>query len=247
MKTIKTKKNLFMNAGKPFGFIWVLLFLAISNMAYSAGGVGLNATRIIYMEGQDSTSIGAKNNTDINYLAKFIVSKSVDGNKSDAPFMVTPPLVKVDSKKTQEVKIYAQSSSLPKDKESVFYFSATMIPATNGPLNSSALNIGYNNVIKLFYRPSNLSMSPKEAHQQLQIKSSSTGISVINNSPYYISLNKLEVNGVNVELSMKKRNTMISPFDSFNYIVPINGRKGIAKWVVINDLGGEDAYTNQVN
>ncbi|WP_265505016.1 fimbrial biogenesis chaperone [Providencia rustigianii] len=55
------------------------------------------------------------------------------------------------------------------------------------------------------------------------------------------------MNGVKVELSLKKNNTMVSPFNSFSYIVPANGRKGIATWTVINDLGGEDVYSGQVN
>ncbi|WP_409264041.1 fimbrial biogenesis chaperone, partial [Providencia rustigianii] len=97
------------------------------------------------------------------------------------------------------------------------------------------------------YRPSHLKVSPQEAYSQLIIKSTSTGVVVENNSPYYISLNELKINGVKVELSLKKNNTMVSPFNSFSYIVPANGRKGIATWTVINDLGGEDVYSGQVN
>ncbi|ELX8379867.1 molecular chaperone [Providencia vermicola] len=248
MQTIETKKNRLSKVGGFKQNLLILLFSLTSISAYSAGGgVGLNSTRIIYNQGEKSASIGARNNTDINYLAKFMVNKSPDGLKGDAPFTVTPPLVKVDSGKTQEVKIYGQTHNLPTDRESIFYFSATMIPATNGPVNGAALNIGYNNVIKLFYRPGKLPVSPKEAHEQLKIESSATGITVVNNSPYYISLSNLSVNGVKVDMSMKKRNTMISPYDSFSYITPANGRKGVAKWTVINDLGGEDVYHGQVH
>ncbi|MBN7874837.1 molecular chaperone, partial [Providencia rettgeri] len=72
-------------------------------------------------------------------------------------------------------------------------------------------------------------------------------IIINNNSPYYISLNKLSVNGVKIDLNMKKRNTMISPFDSFSYITPANGRNGIVKWTVINDLGGEESFSGKIN
>lgn len=245
MQTIENKNSFLNKITKIKWYFSILLFSLTSTAAYSAG-VGLNATRIIYLQGSESTSVGARNNTDINYLAKFVISKSPEGLKGDAPFMVTPPLVKIDSGKAQEVRIYAQENNLPMDRESVFYFSAVMIPATNGPLESTALNIGYNNVIKLFYRPSKLPLSPKEAHERLRVESSSTGITVVNDSPYYISLSKLSVNGVKVDMSMKKRNTMIAPYDSFSYITPANGRMGIAKWTVINDLGGDDVYSGQV-
>lgn len=245
MQTIEYKNIFFNKLISAKWYFLILLFSLTSNVAYSAG-VGLNATRIVFLQGSESTSVGARNNTDINYLAKFIVSKSPEGLKGDAPFTVSPPLVKIDSGKSQDIRIYSQPNNLPKDRESVFYFNAVMIPATNGPLESTALNIGYNNVIKLFYRPSKLPLSPKEAHERLRVESNSTGITVINDSPYYISLSNLSVNGVKIDMSMKKRNTMIAPYDSFNYIAPVNGRKELAKWVVINDLGGDDVYTGQV-
>lgn len=247
MQAIKNENNLFCEMAKGIRNISILFF-ALTSLAYSAGsGVGLNGTRIVYIQGDESTSIGARNNTSINYLAKFIVTKNANGtSNTTVPFMVTPPLVKIDSGKSQEVRIYAQQNSLPKDRESIFYFSATMIPATDGPINGNALNIGYNNVIKLFYRPTNLKMSPRDAHENLKIVANATGITVVNNSPYYISLSNLVVNGVEIDLSMSKRNTMISPFDSFNYVAPSKARLGIAKWTVINDLGGEDVFSGQV-
>ncbi|MEX6035543.1 fimbrial biogenesis chaperone [Providencia hangzhouensis] len=226
----------------------ILLFSLITTTnVYAAGGVGLNATRIIYVQGENSVSVGARNNTNINYLAKFSVSMNNDGSASKTPFSVTPPLIKINSGATQDIRIFAQPNSLPTDRESVFYFSATMIPATDGPLEGSAMNIGYNNIIKVFYRPSKLSISPYDAYKNLEISSSSTGIIINNNSPYYISLNKLSVNGVKIDLNMKKRNTMISPFDSFSYITPANGRNGIVKWTVINDLGGEESFSGKIN
>lgn len=226
----------------------ILLFSLTTITGYAAGGgVGLNATRIIYTQGENSVSVGARNNSNINYLAKFSISNNSDGTASKTPFLVSPPLIKIDSGRTQDVRIFAQQNSLPTDRESVFYFTATMIPATDGPIKGSALNIGYNNIIKFFYRPEKLSMSPYDAYKNLKINSSSTGITVVNDSPYFISLNKLSVNGVKAELSMKKSNTMISPFDSFSYVMPANGRKGVAKWVVINDLGGEESFSGQAN
>ncbi|MGL5953157.1 Chaperone protein focC precursor [Providencia rustigianii] len=242
MKTKDVKK---ISATKILGVSLTLLFSLTTLPAYS-NGVGLNATRIVYIQDENSASIGARNKTDINYLAKFSVSQKADGT-GPAPFTVTPPLIKIDAGKSQDIRVFAQQNSLPRDRESVFYFSGIMIPATNGPADRTALNIGYNNVIKLFYRPSHLKVSPQEAYSQLIIKSTSTGVVVENNSPYYISLNELKINGVKVELSLKKNNTMVSPFNSFSYIVPANGRKGIATWTVINDLGGEDVYSGQVN
>lgn len=246
MITITLKNKLKDKKSPTKGLVFALFFSLISPFTYANGGVGLNATRIVYNQGAESTSIGARNNSDINYLAKFSVLNSEKGTNANVPFIVSPPLIKITKQTSQDVKVYIQPNNLPQDRESVFYFSGILIPATDGPIPGSSLNIGYNNIIKLFYRPKGLQISPQEAYAQLSFKSTPTGVTAVNNSPYYISLNQITVNSVNLDINMKKNNTMISPFDSFNYNTPENARKGIVKWVAINDLGGEDVYSGQI-
>lgn len=244
MKT-KDLKDILCIKSLAINLLFLALLFSLTIVSAYSNGIGLNATRLIYIDGEESTSISARNKTEINYLTKFTISRTPEG-VGEAPFTLSPPLIKVDAGKSQDIRIYALPNSLPKDRESVFYFSGRMIPATNGPLESTALNIGFNNVIKLFYRPNNLTMLPTDAYSQLVIKATPTGVMVENNSPYFISLNELRVNGIKVSLSLQKNNTMVSPFNSLSYVVPENARRGIAKWTVINDLGGENVYSGQV-
>lgn len=69
-------------------FVSVLL-LFISVPALSAG-VSLNATRLVYIQGEKSISIHAKNNTNENYLSKFTVTDAE--NKISPLFTISPPL-----------------------------------------------------------------------------------------------------------------------------------------------------------
>lgn len=224
--------------------IFFIMFLFISLPAFPAG-VSLNATRLVYPQESKSIAVSARNNTDINFLSKFSVTN--DDNVPSPLFSVSPPLVKVLKGTNQEVRIYANTSSLPTDRETVFYLHAVMIPAASSSTKSNALSIAYDNIIKIFYRPGNLKMSPEEAYPQLVVNATSSGITVANNSPYYISLNRLVLNGIKVDLSMAKKNTMIPPFDSLSYSVPVNARKGIAEWTVINDLGGDNEFSAQIH
>lgn len=235
------KKKILLNIKQYVVFI---LFLFISLPSFSAG-VSLNATRLIYDQGSKSISVHARNNTDINFLSKFSVTD--DKNIPSALFNISPPLIKIIKGKSQEVRIYAETSSLPADRETVFYLHAVMIPAAGSSAQSNALSIAYENIIKIFYRPANLKMLPEEAHSQLTVKATSSGVTVTNNSPYYISLNRLLLNGTKVDLDMAKKNTMIPPFDSLSYVVPANARKGTAEWTVINDLGGDNEFSAQIH
>ncbi len=220
----------------------LLLFTAAPALS---AGVSLNATRLVYVQGEKSISIHARNNTSENYLSKFSVT---DGdNKASPLFIVSPPLIKILKDTRQEARIYIKGNTLPDDRETVFYFHATMIPATDGSVKTNALSIAYDNIIKLFYRPANLKMTPEEAYSNLSIKPTASGVTVVNDSPYYITLSQLVLNGAKVELDLSKKNTMISPFASFNYAVPASARKGIANWTVINDLGGENAFSKKID
>ncbi|WP_274369226.1 fimbrial biogenesis chaperone [Morganella morganii] len=220
------------------------LLLFISVPALSAG-VSLNATRLVYVQGEKSISIHARNNTNENYLSKFTVTDA--DNKISPLFTISPPLVKILKGSRQEARIYIKGNTLPDDRETVFYFHATMIPATDSSVKTNALSIAYDNIIKLFYRPANLKMTPEEAYSNLSIKPTTSGITVVNDSPYYITFSQLVLNGTKVGLDLSKKNTMISPFSSFNYAVPVNARKGLAEWTVINDLGGENVFSKKID
>ncbi|WP_413492627.1 molecular chaperone [Morganella psychrotolerans] len=235
------KKKVFSHIKQSIFFI---IFLFISLPSFSAG-VSLNATRLVYDQGSKSISVHARNNTDINFLSKFSVTDS--RNIPSSLFNISPPLIKILKGKSQEIRIYADTSSLPADRETVFYLHAVMIPAVSSGTQSNALSIAYENIIKIFYRPANLTMLPEEAYRQLTIKATSSGVTVMNNSPYYISLSRLILNGTKVDLDMAQKNTMIPPFDSLSYTVPVNARKGTAEWTAINDLGGDNEFSTQIH
>ncbi|AFH93535.1 TPA: molecular chaperone [Providencia stuartii] len=247
MQTIKLKQrnlNFSIDNLRLLILLFVFILPFISAQSFANGGVGLNATRLVYSQGEESISISARNNTSINYLAKFAITQENGGK--NVPFAIYPPLVKVDSKKSQDIRIFIQPHSLPVDRETVFYFTGTMIPSTNGPATGAGINIGYNNIIKLFYRPNNLPISIEDAYKKLVIKSSPSGVVVENNSPYYINLNRLVVGGKKVSLSLQKKNTMIAPYSSYSYTVGGGLNNKQATWVVINDLGGEEKYDGQI-
>lgn len=236
-------KNIYFSSFKLIQLLWLISLLLLSTSTF-ASGVSLNATRIVYTQNEKSVSIGARNNTDANYLAKFFIVDEA-GNKT-VPFTLSPPLAKIQSRSNQEVRIYAQPSNLPTDRESIYYFHAVMIPSTDGPLASNALSIAYDHIIKLFYRPQHLPMTPEKARESLSFKANENGVTVINDSPYYISLSSLVLNGTKVNLNIANKNTMISPYQSFDYLVPAQARKGTAEWITINDLGGEDAFKTNI-
>lgn len=224
---------------KIWFFIILVNFLLLNNFAYSAG-VGIDATRIIYPQGEKSVSVTLRNNDEkINYLTQITIASE---QYPDA-FEVAPPLFRLEKMSRQDVRIMLINNQLPKDRESVFYFKARMVPARDK--NSEGVIIGFDNIIKLFYRPTDLKQTAKEAQSSLVFKNVGNKTEVINRSPYYISLFSVTLNNKVMTISSDNKNNMIAPFSSINF--DLKTPKGaIAKWTAINDLGGYDGYSAEI-
>jgi fimbrial chaperone protein len=223
-----------------------ILMLMLPVMA-SANGFGINATRLIYPANAESISVSLRNTMQtLPYLVQSRVSRSSDGVTS-APFQVRPPLFRLEPGSTNQVRIVAIKTNLPEDRESVFYFLATAIPASTAPkhdsqqsLVSGTTQFGIGNTIKLFYRPSHLPGSSEDAQRGLQISRVSEGIEISNPSPYFVSFASIQVGGHTLKLDSSEA-LMLAPFGK--HIYPLSSAQGQVRWKTINDEGGVNAFT----
>lgn len=231
-----------------FKYISVFIFMLATSNAFSAG-FGINATRIIYNENDTTKTVGIRNTTkDIVYLVQ---AKVLTPDDKKSPFEVIPPIFRLEPSNTNQVKIIKNSQVvLPKNQESLFYFIGTAIPSgklgdkQNNHAVGGAINIAVANKIKLFYRPSNLASTPEEAQKGLIFKSSSKGIEMINNSPYYVSISSLNIAGKKIHISVEDGNSMIAPYSQQMYNAKAS--HGKVYWIAINDIGGENVYSANI-
>ncbi|NXZ90140.1 molecular chaperone [Serratia fonticola] len=236
---------------KKLPILRVSVFLAAAFISHAfASGVGINATRVVFIEGSQSAPVIIRNNNpDESYLVQSYLADNKKQNNS-IPFDVLPPIFRLLPDNRNEVRIVEKINSLPKDRESVFYFHARAIPANtkkNGldvKENNGVIKIALESVIKVFYRPKNLPSSPQQAQGNLRFEPVSGGLKVSNTSPYYISLAKLTVDKLSITLSIEKNNAMIAPFSELFYATPVN--KGNVSWTTINDLGGYDVHNQKI-
>lgn len=106
-----------------------------------AGGISMDRTRYVFMAGQRDMPVTVKNDTDEPFLAQLWVRKmdeksggAVEGGRQ--PFLLAPPLHRMAPHTSQTFRLIGverMTDALPKDRESVFYISAKMIPATSRP------------------------------------------------------------------------------------------------------------------
>ncbi|MEK9499144.1 molecular chaperone [Photorhabdus sp. P32] len=232
----------------------VLGAFLFASQSQAEGGFGIDATRIIFLQDKAETTVSVRNTTtNIPYLVTTKITRTVDG-KGKAPFYVTPPLFRLEPKGTNVLRILGDTSKLPTDRESVFYFNASAIPGSSSPSPSRRFEsakigggIAYaiGNTIKLFYRPTGLVGTPEQAYKALRFTHAPDGIQVSNNSPYHISFTQIKVDGVPVKFS-ESHPQMLAPFSSHVYPAQNNQNKKKVEWAVISDLGGGENFNGEI-
>ncbi len=203
-------------------------------------GISLSQTRVVFNSSTSGTTITLRNHSNQAWLARAQVLMAPDSTKA-APFMVTPPLFRLEPNSQSSVRILRHGTeALPADQESLFYLSFLTIPSSPASDESSSMSAsarvtaGIETVIKLFYRPTGLSPTPQEAAQKLTVSQKKNGVIVSNPTPYYLTLSSLSLDGVPVDI--RRTGSMVAPFTTNHY--PASGHPGKASWTVINDYGG---------
>lgn len=215
---------------------FILLF-AFSHSATAA--VSLSGTRVIYPQGKKEVSLEIKNHGSQPVLTQNWID---DGNmqaspdKLNVPFVITPPIARINPEQGQSLRISALGSTLPQDRESVFWINVLEIPAVNKTAENK-LQMAFRTRIKLFYRPEGLTGKPEAAAEQLSWRRiSSTQLEAINNTPWNVSLagvasGRWKAAGDLVPAWGKKSFTIKSGHSL--------SASGDITWTYINDYGAE--------
>ncbi|EBE8967093.1 molecular chaperone, partial [Salmonella enterica] len=199
-------------------------------------------TRIIFPSNRESVSISVIN-SDVEdvWLLRGWVNEFESEKKTDN-FIITPPLYRLDPDSKIQLRINAiDKSKLSEDIESIFYINVLAIPPEadvekKGDDNAS-ISFAINNRIKLFYRPESISDKRKVMDSYGKITAEQKGNKVIlkNPTPYYITLEKTKVNGINIQ--GKSQDYMLAPYGTLS--VPYSGNAKYVDYQVINDFGGK--------
>lgn len=203
-----------------------------STIQSSWAGVVVGGTRVVYDSTKKEASLSVTNaDKNTPYLIQsWIEDFSSDGGKK-APFIMTPPLFRLDSGQENVLRIIRTGGSLPENKESVFLVNVKSIPASEKS-DTNQLLISVKTRIKLFYRPAGLVGNANDAYKSLKFSRNGEQLKIDNPTPYHISFYRLSVGGSEI-----KDAGMIAPLSALSVKLPLNA-KGSVSWQAINDYGG---------
>lgn len=219
-------------------FGWLAIFL--SSMTNNAqAGIVVGGTRVIYDGGKKETSISVINpQKSVPYLIQSWVEGENDLSSVKPPFIITPPLFRLDPGQENILRIVHIKGQLPTNKESVYWLSIKSIPSSEQS-ETNTLQISVKTRIKLFYRPADLPGEANQAYKTLKFALGNNQLTVNNPSPYYVSFHNVKVGTSEI-----KDAGMIAPFSTHNLTVP-TGATGQVSWQAINDYGGISEPTTE--
>lgn len=199
-------------------------------ISVASAGVVIGGTRVIYDGNKKESSISVNNPDPNPYLIQSWVEPK-DGGNETVPFIVTPPLYRLD-KGQQNVERIVVTGPLPQDKESLYWLNIKTIPSA--PRKDNTLQIAVKTRIKLIYRPTSLKGTvPEELADKLTWQRTDRQIQVTNPTPVVMNFNEISVGG-------KKLNevTYVLPGATARFSLPTGVTSGAVTFKIINDYGG---------
>ncbi|HEB0852176.1 TPA: molecular chaperone [Citrobacter braakii] len=198
-----------------------------------AGGVVLQRTRVIYNADRKEAALPLLNHSDkMPYLLQSWVDNLQDGERG--PFIITPPLFRLDAGDSSSLRIIKTDASLPDDKESMFYINVRAIPAQNkSTADKNMLTLVFKTRIKLFYRPAQLKGRAVDAWKTVVFKRSGNSLNIYNPSEYYVVFAGMNVGKTELTQSID----YLAPGENKTLPLPANTGNTV-KWAAINDYGG---------
>lgn len=227
-----------------------LIFFLASSVSIAANaaqsyGVSLSGSRLIYNENdKNGVSITISNPQDFPILVQS--RAYAENTETAAPFTVTPPLLRLDEKKSTMLRVLHTGNALASDRETLNWLCVRAVPPEeiesdedNNGKAKTGLQISINNCIKLFYRPAKLQGLDAEAMaKDVTWKRQGNKLQVTNPTPFFINFHSVELGGVSVE-----KLSRVAPFSTETAEQPKSASNKIS-WKIINDYGGESVAIN---
>ncbi|HFW3777499.1 TPA: molecular chaperone [Salmonella enterica subsp. enterica serovar Thompson] len=196
----------------------VLMFVCLSSLAFAGedngqqvNSISLGTTRVIYPAGSRGVPLTVSNQASHPFLVKSVVLD--EGMQHDAPFIVTPPLFRLDGGQRNTLTITRTGGRFPADREAMSWLCVQSIPpeADSSWVEDKKGSTGHGKVsvrvrllprscIKLFVRPETLQGTPVDVADKVSWSVSGKTITATNPTPFYMNISQASFNGKNLKM-----------------------------------------------
>ncbi|MEG6293324.1 molecular chaperone [Enterobacter bugandensis] len=197
----------------------------------SHAGVIINGTRLVYQGDKKESSLGLSNPDATDYLVQSWVDFG-GKNLAKAPFLITPPLFRLDAHEDNVLRVVRTGGNLPEDRESLYWLNIKAIPSSKHVEGVNTLQIAINTRIKLLYRPSAVKGRPEDVADKLEWRREGNDLVVNNPTPFYMNFQTVTLNGHKVAKA-----TWAVPKTETHFTLPGNVGGADVTYSIITDYG----------
>lgn len=234
----------------------MIAFASMSGVADAS--VVIAGTRVVFPAAGGEITVRLNNNGEQPALVEAWLDDGDAASTPDSahvPFLITPPLFRMNPGKGQSLRIVHTGEPLPTDRESLFWLNVLEIPPKPENVTGEAQNtlqFAVRSRLKFFYRPAQLTTDPLKAAEQISwtVTTDGVGYALVahNPAPYYITFSKLAVNVGNVSYTSEPG--MVAPLSSLSLPIkdldraPATGT--VVDYTTINDFGAAASHQGKV-
>lgn len=231
---------------KPSLFKTALLALLLPFTTANAEII-IHGTRVIYPSDAREITLQVSNNGNKPSLVQAWIDEgdaSSTPDQSQAPFMITPPISRVDSQKGQTLRISAlpKAANLSKTQETLYWLNVLDIPPKPTAKNinevpDNFLQLAIRSRIKFFYRPSELKDDVSTAPSKLKWSVLGNQLKVNNPTPFHITLTSINQVNAGKSIDLINEGLMLKPFSEAQVALKTTNTSKMV-FTNINDYGG---------
>ena len=228
-----------MKAQFPTALLGVVLMASFCPSA--TAGVVISGTRVIYPEQAREITVQVNNVGEAPSLVQAWIDSGdpeQTAENSDAPFLLTPPIARVEAERSQALRVIFTGADLPKDRESLFWLNVLDVapsPKDTGE-EQNYLQVAFRSRIKLFYRPKGLPDTANDAPPKLRWSWSGGKLRADNPTPYHVTLAEVHAVSASADRLIEEKGKMVGPNQQL--VLDATGPMDKVRFITINDYGG---------
>jgi chaperone protein EcpD len=238
--------------------ISVALLAACALAPAAQAAVLIGGTRVVLNAKEGETTLRLSNDSATPALVQAWIDRGdmqSTPDSVDSPFLITPPMFRMEPKRDQNLRILYTREPLPADRESLFWLNVLEVPPK--PTGTEAegknfLQLAVRSRLKLFFRPAGLQgdvlKAPAALTFQTVTANGGTVLVIKNPTPFHITLTDVAFDAAGKTHSTEAG--MVAPLSELR--LPVAGMSAPAaagssvRFNAINDFGAPAAFTGVI-
>lgn len=222
----------------------VLSLLLGSLFSVAHAEIIIHGTRVIYASDAREVTVQLSNDGNQPVLVQSWMDQgdaSQSPEEADVPFVISPPITRVEAEKGQGLRITALpiANQLPQNQESLFWLNVLDIPprpTVNGENPENYLQLAIRSRIKFFYRPSQIRGSIVEAAEKMKWLVQGDQLLIENPTPFHMTVTEIQQRVSGNMVNIVDEGRMLAPFSKETVSLQSNDTTQM-RFFILNDYG----------